>query len=372
MATDALLDLDELLRPIDGDKSTGEDLRLDASPTSVYYQIKDARTRARELERHAQMNGDEDTDPPDWSPILMLAPTVLAERSKDLEITAYLLEALVRMQGIGGLKEGFGLVRSLAETFGEDLYPEPDEDGIETLVAPLTGLNGEDGDGTLILPIKQAPFTGDTSVGAISTADYLEALELDRASSEQKERRIEQGATTMEDVRIAVAETPAETFRDRMTDLESCIETFKETTTVLDGKFGQHSPPSTNILRTLEECRDALRNLAGDKLATLGEPDDAAAEPEEGAVAEGGATAAAPPPKPAGLIETREDAFKLILKAADYFRKAEPHSPLSYALERIVRWGRLPLPELMKELIADDSSVLQMFNLVGIDTPTEE
>jgi type VI secretion system protein ImpA len=69
-----------------------------------------------------------------------------------------------------------------------------------------------------------------------------------------------------------------------------------------------------------------------------------------------------------GTIENREDAFREILKISQYFRKTEPHSPISYALEQIVRWGRLPLPDLLKELISDESSVSQMFKLVGIKT----
>ena len=73
-----------------------------------------------------------------------------------------------------------------------------------------------------------------------------------------------------------------------------------------------------------------------------------------------------------GSIENREDAFREVLRIAQYFRKTEPHSPISYALEQIVRWGRLPLPELLKELISDESSVSQMFKLVGIKTAEEE
>jgi type VI secretion system protein ImpA len=70
-----------------------------------------------------------------------------------------------------------------------------------------------------------------------------------------------------------------------------------------------------------------------------------------------------------GPIRTREQAFQAILRIADFFRRTEPHSPVAYQLERAVRWGRMPLPELLQELIAEDTPRNQTFKLVGISVP---
>jgi type VI secretion system protein ImpA len=51
---------------------------------------------------------------------------------------------------------------------------------------------------------------------------------------------------------------------------------------------------------------------------------------------------------------------------ADYFRQSEPHSPVSYALEQAVRWGRMPLPDLLAELIPDESARTNMLRMTGI------
>ena len=67
-----------------------------------------------------------------------------------------------------------------------------------------------------------------------------------------------------------------------------------------------------------------------------------------------------------GAINTREQAFKQLLEIAEYFRKNEPHSPVSYVLEKAVKWGKMPLDELMKELIPDDSSMKHYSMLTGI------
>lgn len=367
MVSPAVLDVDDLVQPLDGERPTGEDLRHDPSPTSIYYQVKDARSTARATERQNLMNGD-DAEPVDWKPIIQLAPSVLSERSKDLEISAYLLEALVRENGFAGLRDGFSLVRELVTRYGEELYPAPDEDGIETLVAPLTGLNGEDGDGTLIQPIHGVPITDMTSVGAFSTADHEQALEIERLTPEQRDRRVAHGGVTLSEFTTAVAESTPEFYRNLLDDVEGCLDEYTQLVTALDATYGQFSPPTSNVRHALEEVRDTIKSVAGDKIAVV---EEAADDADEETAADGNGAAAAAAPKK-DTIETREDAFRQILKVADFFRRTEPHSPLSYALERIVRWGRLPLPDLMKELITDNSSVVQMFNLVGIKDSEED
>ncbi|MGL5094640.1 MAG: type VI secretion system protein TssA, partial [Planctomycetia bacterium] len=67
-----------------------------------------------------------------------------------------------------------------------------------------------------------------------------------------------------------------------------------------------------------------------------------------------------------GALRSREDALRALQQIADYMRRTEPHSPVSYAVDQAVRWGRMPLPELLQELVDDDGSRKQMFRLVGI------
>ena len=59
----------------------------------------------------------------DWRPVFDLAVQALTEKTKDLEITVFLLEALVRRDGLAGLAAGFHLVRELCERYWEQLYP---------------------------------------------------------------------------------------------------------------------------------------------------------------------------------------------------------------------------------------------------------
>jgi type VI secretion system protein ImpA len=71
------------------------------------------------------------------------------------------------------------------------------------------------------------------------------------------------------------------------------------------------------------------------------------------------------------VVRTREDAFRALLQVADYFKRTEPHSPVAYTLEQAVRWGRMPLPDLLTELIPEQTAREQIFKIVGIKQPEQ-
>jgi type VI secretion system protein ImpA len=369
MGSPSVLDFDSLLAEIPGENPAGADLREDFSPKAIYRVLKDARTAARAAERNVVWEDGEASDTKaDWSPVLKLAPQVLATRSKDLEITAWLIEALARAQGFAGLRDGFRLAHGLVERFWDGLYPLPDEEGLETRVAPLTGLNGVEGDGVLIPAIAAVPITLGTSAGPFHLGHYRQALELERLEDPDKRAaRVARGAATLQVLQKAVLETPVDFFQTLRGDLSECSEEFDKLCAILDEKCGRDdagyslAPPSSNIRNALQACREALEHLAG--------PSPAAGAAEGGEA--GGATAAAGTGLSADQVKNREDAFRALLKVAEFFKRTEPHSPVSYALEQAVRWGRMPLPELLNELVPESGTREQIFRLVGIRTEQE-
>jgi type VI secretion system protein ImpA len=294
---------------------------------------------------------------------------LLGEKSKDLEIAAYLIEALTRLKGFAGLRDGFRLVRELVERFWDGLYPTPDEDGLETKIAPLTGLNGADSEGTLINPIHRIFLTQGQSVGPFAYYHYQQALAVSQLPDEAaREARISQGAASMATIERAVAETPAEFFVGLMEDLTGCLDEFRRLDEVLQDRCGGNGPPTSAIRSALDACRDAVQHIAREKLASAAasaQPDAAAAETP----AAGGESAG--PGAALGTLRGREDAFQTLLKVAEFFRRTEPHSPVSYALEQAVRWGRMSLPELMAELVSDEAVRKGILRQVGIRPPEE-
>jgi type VI secretion system protein ImpA len=369
MPSPDVLDFAALLVPVPGDKPTGADLRANTSPSSPYYKVKDARTAARSAERQMEQ-GAEDAPTPDWKAVVAAATQALA-LAKDLEVAAYLTEGLTRVNGFTGLRDGFRLTRELVETFWDDLYPTPDEEGLATKVAALSGLNGDDAEGTLLAPIRTIPLTDSDTHGRLNYANYQQALVTSKILDPKvKEKKIAAGAMNFEKFQSAMNETGNPFVKALYEDLTAAQEQFDQLNAVLDAKCGSAAPPSSAIRSLLADVLAAVKDVARDKLAVM---QTAAAATAEAAPADAnGKDVAKADDGDAGggeklpTIRNREDALNAILKLAEYFRRTEPHSLLPSALEQAVRWARMPLVELMAELIPDDDARGALFKQVGI------
>jgi type VI secretion system protein ImpA len=366
MASPESLDFQKLLAPIAGDSPVGVDLRADASPNSMYYKVKDARSTASRAERQLAMDGDEyKGPPPDWRPVLEHGLKAISEQSKDLEIAAFVIEALARQNGFAGLRDGFRLVRELIALYWDGIYPRPDEEGLVTRVAPLTGLNGEDSEGALITPITNIPITQGSSYEPFSAAHHKQAVTVSGIADEQaRQARLAEGAVSLQMFEQAAAETPAEFFQSLVDDITQCQDEFTRLCAVLDEKCGAQAPPSSSIRSAIDASLEIVTSVAKDKLSV-------ATDESSVATAEGGEAGAAGGVTAPGTIRTRDEAFKLLLKVAEFFHRTEPHTPVSYAVEQAVRWGRMPLPDLLAELIPETTARDQFFRQVGIRSPDQ-
>lgn len=369
MPSPSLIDIPALLVPIEGDLNVGNDLREDPSYTSNYSQIKDARRSARDAERNNMFDGDNSGALEHWQKIFVLAPKVIANESKDLEVACWLTEALVRKSGFQGLKDGFALIRQLVETFWEDgLYPAEDEDGIETRVAPISGLNGEDADGILLSPIRNSAITEDAAFEPFSLWQYSQALVVSRIEDNRKrDSAIEANGYSLEDIEKAVNASSSDYYVALLDDINICLTEYRALNTILTDFCGNYDAPSTGkIIALVDEAKNTINHIAKTKLPVVIETVEAA-ESEVVEENEAGTTTTAPPADAiSAALNSREDAFKQLITISEYFLKTEPHSPVSFILSKAVRWGNMPLEELMQELIPDSSSREIYSSLTGV------
>ena len=101
---------EDILAPIAGNNPSGVDLRYDP----VYAKIKEAR---REEDDVSQGVWQTERKVADWPVVLKLASECIAKKSKDLQLAAWLTEALINLEGFSGFSEGVSLMRSMIETF---------------------------------------------------------------------------------------------------------------------------------------------------------------------------------------------------------------------------------------------------------------
>jgi type VI secretion system protein ImpA len=367
MASDPVIDFDALLAPIPGDNPVGVYLRSDGTLSTAYHALKDLAAANRKIERDAAIAGeDEGAAKPDWSKVIDQCSKLLREKTKDLEVASWLLEGLVREHGFAGLRDGFKLYRQLIELHWDaGIYPTPDDDeGPERRVASLAGLNGESGDGILIAPMKRLAVTN-SAVGAFGLLSQELASDLDKVSPEERQRRIDRGVATEDLIRQSAGQTPPQYFTRMLEDLAACRQEFDKLCDIVESKCSSNAPPSSNIRNTIEAIENLAKELSGPVLGAA----SAGGGGDENMENDGGGAGAS---RPVGKISTREQAFKTLLDVAQFFRNTEPHSPLPYQLEQAVKWGRMSLPDLLSELLQEDSSVRdKLFQRVGIPKPPE-
>ena len=373
MASPEFLDFAALSAPISEDNPVGADPREDPSPTSVYQQIKIARDAARNAERSAE--GDEEQGGmvvPEWRTIATLAPKLLAGEAKDLEVAIFLLEALVREGGFAGVRDGLRLIRELVTLYYETMHPKEEFDGLAPDIELLNNLNG-----LLPQPIQRLPITEGASVEPFAAWQYQQANQVALITDpERQQARIDAGAVTFEMIGTAVRETEPRFFLELKEDVGAAYEEYRKLDTTLEEKCGSDAPALGRVRETLQLVTDAIEHITKDVVF----PETGQAEAAEDAAGDAGEVAAGGGAAPAGtgapvrgrgtdVIETRDDAFRMLLKVADFFRRMEPHSPLSYTLEELVRRGRMPLQDLLAELIPDADARNGFLMRAGIEPP---
>jgi type VI secretion system protein ImpA len=342
-------DLEALLAPIPGDAPQGVDIREDSSGDSPRNRLRDARFAARDAERGKEADDTDARDPrPLWRSVREIALKTLAETTKDLEVAAWLTEALLRSDGLAGLAAGAQLMAGLAERYWDGLFPLPDDYGMETRVAPVTGLNGRDGNGSLIQPLYKLTLFHRSDGTPVAYYQFKQSEPLDTLDAKQ---RIE--------------------FAALLSDARAAHDAWQTMAAVMDAKAGADGPSTTAVRDRLTEIMDIAARYApaeatGDDPATKpgeaagGRTEDAAAADNVGFAGVVGAR---------GQAASREGALRALSEIANFFRRTEPHSPLSYTLDEAVRRGRMTWPELLAEVVADMDARNSILTTLGIRPP---
>ena len=361
------IDMEALLAPIEGEAPAGIDLREDFSPQSLYFRMRDARAEARATERSADANPGEDAvPPPQWKTVRDLAISALTPKTKDLEIAAWLTEALVRSDGLRGLAAGAHLIAGLSEALWDNnLYPMPDEDGIETRVAPVSGLNGEGGGGTLVQPLRKLPMFRRPDGNMMFYWQYEQAEELKKITDPARiKQRLASGSLPLEQVETEARAAGQAHFAGLRLAAKAASREWARMGEVLDAKAGADGPPTSQV----RELVDALLGLTQRYAPPDVEEEVAEEAAEETGDGETGGAAAAGGGgmvmRPAQAVVTREDMLKELARIGEFFRKTEPQSPIAYTLEEAIRRGRMSWPDLLAELVSDtkvrDSILVQL------------
>jgi type VI secretion system protein ImpA len=256
---------DDLLTPISGSNPGGQSLRYDP----VRDRIKDARREEFEAPQGAWKT---EVKTADWDLVIRLAGEAIAERSKDLQMAVWLVDAHVRKESFAALAPGFDFLRGLVDDFWDTLHPEIEDGDWEERAGLLAWLGLE-----LEKPLRLLPLAG-----GLSWSNYKDSLtvgtETDAKTQERRQRReqlIGEGKISGElwaEAVVAAKKTDSEKL---WKSLDKALESLGRLGEVCDRRF-PHDPPGFSKTRSaIEEISNLVRSLVLEK----GGPTPVAAPP---------------------------------------------------------------------------------------------
>jgi len=364
----AVVDVEALLAPITGDNPVGENPQY--SP--AYDEIREARRAEDSLAK-----GDWQREPKtaDWPKVIELTTNALASTTKDLQMGAWLVEALVELYGFVGLRDGLKVMRGLHEQYWDSLYPEMDEGDLDARANALSFM-----DSRVEMPLKNVLLTkseggvdysyiqweDSTRFDIPENLDALDSESFNRAT-ELKAQAESEGRTTGEAWRKAKNGTRRVFYEEIHLLLNQCWDEFQALDHVMDEKFGRLTPGLGTLKKTLDAIRTQVEKLVKEK--RILEPDpvlDGDSTVAGGADGEGNLGTAG------GPLRSRADALRQLAAVAQYFQRTEPHSPVAYLAQRAIKWGQMPLEVWLEDVIKDGAVLGQLKETLGLNTPLTE
>jgi type VI secretion system protein ImpA len=354
-----MAELEALVLPIAGATPAGVNLRLAASDVT-FDRVQGGRSEV-----------PPENDPTgvgrsaDWPTVVRECESALREKTKDLELAAWLTEAWARTRSFEGLRDGLRLVTALCDAFWEQLHPGMDDGALDLAVRarPLSWLGSSRNMLRSVAACALVPVPGKSP---LTFEDWKLAQLFDEKAllpdKRQHQEMVARGLFGAEEWRTRLRTAAPEqltALHDMVSQSQAALGALREQ---VQKRFGDQDAP--NLIPLV----DLLGEIRGQLDAYLPKPAESAAEPAAetaAAAAPAGRAAAAA----AGPISTRDEALRALVQAADWFRKHEPHSPIAALVARAVRWGSMPFEAVLREVVQDEGALARVWNTLGIETP---
>jgi len=329
---------ESLLQPISPERPAGADLSFSSD--------MDAIAHARKFDDPSLDQGEWVTElkEADWDFVVKRCAALLGNTSKDLRLAVWLTEAAAKRDCLPGLAEGLRVTAGLVERFWDDgLYPEAEDGDQEQRIGNLAWILAR-------IPglLKEIPVTdGNGSAWTLLDFDVARKANLDDG------RRLAE----MEAARRANSSAFRSAFAR---DAQACMDALLDLERAADARLGGDAP-------AFVAARDAVQDLVR-MMPAPGEP--AAAAPVQ-ETASPGLPAAEPQAVPVhagppGAITSRQHAITQLRAIADYFRRTEPHSPVSYFADKAANAGEQDLHTWLRSVVKDSASLAHIEELLGV------
>jgi type VI secretion system protein ImpA len=345
------LDLDALTAPVPGPNPAG-----DPDPPGEWQlnRLRDEIVKADQDRSELLENAG---NRPRWEEIVGKATDLLTTQSKHLDAAVRLVEAVTRARGVAGVRDGLRLLHRLVADCWDRLHPLPEEGSdYDPREGRFRWLNEVASGARYPDTVTRQPlFTTKDRDRFFCYLDWV-----------QKDRK--------DEFEAALPKADAGFVRGVYADLLEARQALRDLAKALDEKMGADKAPDflspeqpANIGTALEKCVGLVEEVARRAGVPLGEGSGQAAASTATA---GGNNA---PTSATGLTITignnRTELYRQLDQIAAALRTIEPHSPIPFMIERCVRLGELPFPQLMRAMIQETAALDALDRLLGVEPP---
>lgn len=347
-------DIGRYLQPISEDNPSGPDFSF--SPEF------DAIKKSREEDDPYLAQGEWATElrVADWQSVVAQTTALLSTQTKDLRVAAWLAEGLARSHGFAGVSQGCAILQGLCDAYWDSVHPQPEDGDYELRIGALANFVQRSVQIVSTLPVTQ----GDGRT--YSSRDYDAAQQFEHAASKDPDLRngLPDYKVTLAKFATSQQKTPRAFYEALYRDFNLAQLAWRSLAQAIDSRLGVDGPSFTPVFDAFAQAERLINRLAREAGVTMG-------------TTATGETDAAPTPSAAvgldaqpGVIQggfsSRAQALQQLERVAEYFRHAEPHSPVAYLASKAAHWGNMPLHEWLRAVVKDGASLGHIEELLGL------
>ena len=327
----------------------------------------------------------------DWERVEKLCLDALTRQTKDLQIAAWLTEALLIQHKIPGLLAGLTIVHTLCERFWLDLYPRLEANDADYRLAPFLWMNEKMVDRLNLVSITAV---GNTQPSALTYGDWVMVNQAASAKKTAGPAVVMTQGLTIKSFKDIQKNTPTSFYRT----LREQLAQVGEVTTALEKFITERIPGERGTVNSLRQQSQKIREFCQFTLKERGDNETVASasttspilRQDHKVMSTDSTSPSVTPSPPLSQISdvnsatsittetsldtkpTREQAYAMLAEAAAILERLEPHSPSSYLVRRAIAWGKMSLVELMQEMIRDPNNLGQIMQLLGVELPVKK
>jgi type VI secretion system protein ImpA len=346
--------MESILEPVSNEAPCGEDMSF--SPE--FDRIQEARREDDPTIDYGEWQAT--LKQADWPRLIASCTELLQKRSKDLRLTAWLTEGLVKTSGLSGLGEGMEITAQLIDRFGANIHPQPDQGDQEQRIGSLSWFVVR-----MAQLVRQVPIA-ESKTGTFSLSDYESArllqtqLERDPQSVSDLEKKV-----TLEKFSNAVAKTDKAHYGRWIGDVERSRSALGRLIRASDTLFGLDGPSFGPLTESLDAVHLRLESICKDRgiFSASGAASQSGSE-----LSRSDSAGQEQQSRVSGPIANRAQALEFLRQVATFFRNTEPHSPVAYLADKAAYWGAMPLHSWLRSVVKDPGTLSHIEELLGLES----